>query len=567
MSPMRHAKAALALALSASLCAPASAQMRAAAAAAGSAVPRVIVAAPLTAAPSALQAAVALSAAPALSPALLAAPVAAAPLAVAPAAAAAVPAAAAPAAAPAPLASAPALSFLRAASRPDEGAAPLGQAPAAARSRWETFWSGSASRDESASEAVVPAALAAPRASRLAAPSVAGSALAAGAAVAPAAVPAAHGFASLLSHASPFLEAGAVLAGTYVASRFVHSLLSKLGEKKGLDRHQLAAIRLVTSVALWTGGAAGALVLGGAPQSLLTTALGAGGTILTLGLKDVLGNFIQGVNFLITRPFAIGARVQVDDQIGTVKDVTLTKVLVAKDDGAEVKIRHSTLAAKPVVVFGAYQYPDASLHLSVPQRPRFQGAVGAVWKSLDKRFWIAAAAFAVLLAAPAFAAPLAAGWAATVIHYALAASLLWLTRRVDLALGAAVNRLAELNGWRPETRAITRLAVSAALWSVGGGAVLRMIGVSWTALGASLGLTTLGVGLASNNFFGSVVQGGEVLFSKPFKVGDRIKVGSFEGAVEDMTLYHVVIKLDEGRHALVPYAVVRDATLVVQPGN
>ncbi len=61
--------------------------------------------------------------------------------------------------------------------------------------------------------------------------------------------------------------------------------------------------------------------------------------------------------------------------------------------------------------------------------------------------------------------------------------------------------------------------------------------------------------------------GGEVLFSKPFKVGDRLKIGSFEGPVEDMTLYHVVIKLDEGRYALVPYAVVRDATLVVTPGK
>ena len=34
-----------------------------------------------------------------------------------------------------------------------------------------------------------------------------------------------------------------------------------------------------------------------------------------------------------------------------------------------------------------------------------------------------------------------------------------------------------------------------------------------------------------------------------------------------MTLYHVVIKLGEGRHALLPYAVVRDAAIVVHPGN
>jgi small-conductance mechanosensitive channel len=275
---------------------------------------------------------------------------------------------------------------------------------------------------------------------------------------------------------------------------------------------------------------------------------------------------IQGVNFLVTKPFTIGSRVQLDDQVGTVADATLTGVLIKKDDGSEVKIRHSALAAKPVIVFGAYQ-SDAKLNLAVPAKPKFSGALGAVWKSLDRRFWIAAAAFAALTAVPPFVPFLAAGWVATSVHYTLAASLLWLTRRVSLALKAAVDHLAAKNGWSKETTVMARLVVSAALWTAGGGAVLRMIGVTWTALGASLGLTTLGIGLASNNFFGSVVQGGEVLFSKPFKVGDRVQIGAFDGAVEDMTLYHVVIKLDEGRHVLMPYAVVRDATLVVTPAK
>ncbi len=357
-----------------------------------------------------------------------------------------------------------------------------------------------------------------------------------------------------------------MLAGTYFANRGVHALLSRFAAKKGMDHHKVAVIRLVTSVVLWTAATAGALMLGGASHATMTTAIGAGGTILTLGLRDVLGNVIQGVNFLLTRPFSIGARVQIDDQTGTASDATLTGVIIKKDDGTEIKIRHAALAAKPVVVLGDYT-PDAKLHLAVPAKPKFKGALGAVFKSLDRRFWFSAVAFAALTAAPPFIPFLAAGWAATVIHYGLAATIVWLTRRVDVALNAAVEHLARQNGWSVETKVIARLGVTAALWTFGGGAVLRMIGVTWTALGASLGLTTLGIGLASNNFFGSVVQGGEVLFSKPFKVGDHVKIGAYEGQVEDMTLYHVVIKLAEGRHALVPYAVVRDATLVVTPGK
>ena len=579
MKAMKTAKAVLALFVSAALTAPASAQVRVAASVAGSALPRVSVSAPLALSAAPLAApSLNLSAAPAFSPsafAALAAPsapvalgAAAAPL----AAAAAVPAAAVAAAAPAavPLAAASvqvqALSSVgaRAAALPEPSAVPA----ASLRSRWEGFWSGSSSRPDASIDAPVDAAgsgrtaAAAP----LSRPSASSPMPVRSAAAAALLVPAAHGVSSFLGHAAPFLEGGAVLVGTYFVNRAVHALLNRIAAKRNMDRHQLAAIRLVVSAALWTGAAAGALLLGGASHATMATAVGAGGTILTLGLKDVLGNVIQGVNFLVTRPYSIGARVQLDDQVGTVSDATLTGILIKKDDGSEVKIRHSALAAKPVIVFGVYT-PDAKLHLGVPAKPKFQGALGAVWKSLDRRFWISAAAFAAFTAVPPFVPFLAAGWIATAVHLGLAGSLAWLTRRVVVALTAAIDHLAAQNSWKKETTVMARLIVSAGLWAIGGGAVLRLIGVTWTMLGASLGLTTLGIGLASNNFFGSVVQGGEVLFSKPFKVGDHVKIGTFEGTVEDMTLYHVVLKLDEGRHALVPYAVVRDATLVVTPGK
>ncbi|MFI5363979.1 MAG: mechanosensitive ion channel domain-containing protein, partial [Elusimicrobiota bacterium] len=422
-------------------------------------------------------------------------------------------------------------------------------AAASVRSHWGSFWSGSVSRGDSGA---VPASFP--------------SATARAAAAAGFLTPAVHRIHEIVAHAPPLLEAAGVLAGAYAANRGFQKLLSRFASKKGLDLHQIAVIRLVSSVVLWTGAASGAMIVGGAPHSTLTAALGAGGTILTLGLRDVLGNVIQGVNFLITRPFPIGARVQIDDQAGTVASASLTTVVIQKDDGSEIRIRHAALASKPVIVFGSYA-PKTGFRLAVPVKPKFKGAVVAVFKSVDRRFLLAGAAFAALLAFPSFFPFLAAGWAATAVHAALAVSIAWLTRRVDRMLSAAVDELARANAWRPETKVMMRLLVGGALWTLGGGAALRVLGVTWTALAASLGVTTLGIGLASNNFFGSFVQGAEVLFSKPFKVGDIVKAGAFSGVVEDMTMYHVVLKLDEGRHALVPYAVVRDATLVVTPGK
>ena len=565
MTLMRTAKAVLAAFVSASLALPASAQVRAAASVAGSAFPRVPLPALLAPAAAASTAAPFLNfpAASVNSPALLSAP--SAPVSLPALAALDAAGAAAPISIAVPAEARPAAALRTQASALLEGHP---SAAASVRSRWENFWSRSSTRDESetefdASGAASAAKLSAPAPlSRRYAREAPPSRLAAAAVL----IPAAQHVHAFVAHASPFLGAGAVLLGAYAANRGVHALLSRFAAKKGMDRHQIAAVRLVTNVALWTGAVAAALMVGGASQSMMTTVLGAGGTILPLGLRDVLGNVIQGVSFLITRPFAIGARVQIEDEVGTVADATLTAVVIKKDDGSEVKIRHAALAAKPVIVFGAYA-PEGKLHLAVPMKPKFKGALGAVLKALDRRFWLAGASFGALLAAPAFAPFLAAGWAATALHYALGGSIAWLTRRGALALNAAVDHVARENSWRKETTALARLGLSAALWAFGGGAALRLFGVSWTALVASFGLTTLGIGLASNNFVGSVVQGGEVLLSKPFKVGDRISIGTLSGLVADMTLYHVVLKLDEGRHALVPYAVVRDAAIVVTPGK
>jgi len=94
-----------------------------------------------------------------------------------------------------------------------------------------------------------------------------------------------------------------------------------------------------------------------------------------------------------------------------------------------------------------------------------------------------------------------------------------------------------------------------------------VVGLSWETLAASLGLTTVVIGLASNNFFGSVLLGVETMFSRPFQIGDRVRLGTNEGVVADMNFAYVVIQLDENRRLQVPYAVVRDSVVVVHPGN
>lgn len=400
-----------------------------------------------------------------------------------------------------------------------------------ARRDWEKFWSGTASRS------ALPAA---------------------------AAIPMAGGSKAAILHFGPALGAGVVLAGAYAADRGLRWVVSKAAARRNLDPHQLAAARLIARAILWTGAALGALAAAGASQTVMAAALGTGGTILTLGLKDVLGNWIQGLTFLVTRPFTIGDRVQIGDQNGRVTGLSLSGLTLTRDDGAQVKVRHATLATMSVVVFGPFNDPGLA---ALASQTRLRGAAVAVWKNLGRGFWLSAGALAALIAGPAFIAPLQTGIFAVAAHWAMAGVLVLATRSLARSLSSAIDAIAARNSWRLESRVLATLAVRVLAWGVGGGSFLRVIGLSWGALAASLGLTTIGLGLATNSVVGSVILGAEILFSKPFKIGDTVQLGSFSGIVCDVTLSHVVIRLDENRRLYVPYAAIRDGVLIVSTGN
>jgi small-conductance mechanosensitive channel len=422
----------------------------------------------------------------------------------------------------------------------------LARGPRLARESWERFWSGAQAAPQETDAAV--------DASRL-------SQFSGVAALAPAA----HNVHSVAAQVAPFAEGAAVLAAAIASQRGVRWLIGKIAAAKHWERHQVAALRFMATVVVWTGAAAAVLHVAGASGDTLTATFGGGGLLLTLALKDVLGNFLQGFNFLLSRPYTIGTRVEIDGETGVLSDITATGIVFSKDDGSKAKIRHSSLAAKPVSVYGAYQFPG--VRLTLPHASRLSGFWPVLLRSIDRRFLLAAAGVVALTVLPGFVAALSVGWAATTVHYSLVAATLWLTRRVDIVSSSVVDALAARNSWSAETRAISRLAMSAVIWLTGAGAALRTIGLSWAALAASMGVTTIGIGLASNNIFATVVHGADVLLSNTFKVGDRIKLGALQGVVEDMTLNHVVVKLDTEKYALVPHTLVRDSLLVVQPGT
>ncbi len=64
-----------------------------------------------------------------------------------------------------------------------------------------------------------------------------------------------------------------------------------------------------------------------------------------------------------------------------------------------------------------------------------------------------------------------------------------------------------------------------------------------TALFAGAGVVAAIVGFASQSAFSNIVSGIFIVMFRPFRVGDRVRVGQlYTGDVEDITLRHTVIK-------------------------
>lgn len=80
---------------------------------------------------------------------------------------------------------------------------------------------------------------------------------------------------------------------------------------------------------------------------------------------------------------------------------------------------------------------------------------------------------------------------------------------------------------------------------------------------AGAGIMAMAVGLASQEVLKNIVSGLFLVFSKPFRIGDYVQVGSeVTGIVKEVTLRHTVIEDFENRTIVVPNSTMNTATII-----
>lgn len=79
---------------------------------------------------------------------------------------------------------------------------------------------------------------------------------------------------------------------------------------------------------------------------------------------------------------------------------------------------------------------------------------------------------------------------------------------------------------------------------------------------AGAGILAVAIGFAAQHALGNIISGVFIVMFKPFRVNDRLRIRTFTGIVEDITLRHTVIRDFENNRILIPNTVISDEIIV-----
>lgn len=98
-------------------------------------------------------------------------------------------------------------------------------------------------------------------------------------------------------------------------------------------------------------------------------------------------------------------------------------------------------------------------------------------------------------------------------------------------------------------------------------ASLDMLGVNTTSLAAVLAAAGLAIGLALQGSLSNFAAGIMLILFRPFKVGDFIEAGGTAGIVDEIHIFHTLMKTPDNRKIVVPNSQITDSIITNNSTN
>lgn len=137
----------------------------------------------------------------------------------------------------------------------------------------------------------------------------------------------------------------------------------------------------------------------------------------------------------------------------------------------------------------------------------------------------------------------------------IAALILLATLWVSKWIGDSTKKMARRFVHKDADRTLPEFLSQVVRWillTVGLVAVLNRLGVETTSLIAVLGAASLAIGLALQGTLSNVAAGLMILFNRPYRIGDVVRIGDMQGVVHRLGLFATEINTGENVRVYVP---------------
>ncbi len=91
-----------------------------------------------------------------------------------------------------------------------------------------------------------------------------------------------------------------------------------------------------------------------------------------------------------------------------------------------------------------------------------------------------------------------------------------------------------------------------AVWVIGAIIALGVIGLNFTALLGTLGLTSVAIGFSLKDVLSNYMSGVILLAARPFRIGDQVVIDTYEGTITQIQLRATTIQTYDGRLVYIP---------------
>lgn len=138
---------------------------------------------------------------------------------------------------------------------------------------------------------------------------------------------------------------GSVFLAFYIAGLLRNMLDTAPQENKEHRKSNIGSYLLLGRFLIICGGLMIGVIASGVSLNNFTIVLGAVGVGIGFGLQNIASNLLSGIIIVFEKPFVVGDRLEVEHELGRVKEIGLRATRISIIDGSEVLIPNGKLLA------------------------------------------------------------------------------------------------------------------------------------------------------------------------------------------------------------------------------